>query len=308
MEIRRFGKYPTISDVPSLTDIQVQSYAEFLQAEKPFNRRIDGGLEAILRETFPIHSYDKTMSLQYVGYELGRPRYSPDECRVLSLTYGSPFRIRVRLEKPDPVEEWVYLGEVPILTGGGEFIVNGSERVIVSQLHRSPGVDFSVEVVAGEKRLHSCWIIPERGSWIELAVSKKDVLGIKIDQSGRFPATAFLRAMSEEYSTNESLIRLFHNTKVVKIKSAKQAEKDLLGQHIVGDIVDAGTGEILIAGGSLLTDENLKVILESDMKQLEVIDGLDDPLILHTIAEDDTNSHESALLKIYNRLRPSNPS
>ncbi len=308
MEIRRFGKYPTISDVPSLTDIQVQSYAEFLQAEKPFNRRIDGGLEAILRETFPIHSYDKTMSLQYVGYELGRPRYTPDECRVLSLTYGAPFRIRVRLDKPDPVEEWVYLGEIPILTGGGEFIVNGSERVIVSQLHRSPGVDFSLETVAGEKRLHSCWIIPERGSWIELAVSKKDVLGIKIDQSGRFPATAFLRAMSEEYSTNEALIRLFHNTKVVKIKGVKQAEKDLLGQYIVGDIVDAGTGEMLISGGSLLNEENLKVILESDMKQLEVIDGMDDPLILHTIAEDDTNSHQSALLKIYNRLRPSNPS
>ncbi len=308
MEIRRFGKYPTISDVPSLTDIQVLSYAEFLQAEKPFNRRTDTGLEAILRETFPIYSYDKTMSLQYVGYELGRPRYTPDECRVLSLTYGSPFRIRVRLEKPDPVEEWVYLGEIPVLTGGGEFIVNGSERVIVSQLHRSPGVDFSLEMAAGDKKLHSCWIIPERGSWIELAVSKKDVLGIKIDQSGRFPATAFLRAMSEEYSTNESLIRLFHNTKVVKIKGVKQAEKDLLGQYIVGDIVDAGTGEILIAGGSLLTDEHLKVILESDMKQLEVIDGMDDPLILNTIAEDDTNSHESALLKIYNRLRPSNPS
>ena len=308
MEIRRFGKFPTISDVPSLTDIQVQSYAEFLQADKPFNRRIDGGLESILRETFPIYSYDKTMCLQYVGYELGRARYSPDECRVLSLTYGSPFRIRVRLEKPDPVEEWVYLGEVPILTGGGEFIVNGSERVIVSQLHRSPGVDFSLETVAGEKKLHSCWIIPERGSWIELAVSKKDVLGIKIDQSGRFPATAFLRAMSAEYSTNEALIRLFHNTKVVKIKGVKQAEKDLLGQYIVGDIVDAGTGEILIAGGSLLTEDNLKVIVGGDMKQLEVIDGLDDPLILHTIAEDDTNSHESALLKIYNRLRPSNPS
>jgi DNA-directed RNA polymerase subunit beta len=297
-----------VGSVPTLTDIQVLSYAEFQQAEKPFNRREDKGLEAILRETFPIHSYDKTMALQYVGYELGRPRYSPDECRVLSLTYGSPFRIRVRLEKPDPVEEWVYLGEIPILTGGGEFIVNGSERVIVSQLHRSPGVDFSLEVVAGDKKLHSCWIIPERGSWIELAVSKKDVLGIKIDQSGRFAATTFLRAMSEDYSTNEALIRLFHNTKVVKIKSLKQAEKDLLGQYIVGDIVDAGTGEVLIAGGSLLTEENLKVILESDMKQLEVIDGLEDPLILNTIAEDDTNSHESALLKIYNRLRPSNPS
>ncbi len=308
METRRFGSYPSKLEVPSLTDVQVQSYDDFLQADLPFNRRDEHGLEAILRETFPIHSYDKTMLLDFIGYELGRPRYTPDECRVLSLTYGAPFRIRVRLEKPDPVEEWVYLGEIPIMVGGGEFIINGSERVIVSQLHRSPGVDFSVEVVTGDKKLHSCWIIPERGSWIELAVSKKDILQIKIDQSGRFPATAFLRAMSEEYSTNEGIIRLFHNTKVVKIKGVKQAEKDLLGQYLVGDIIDAGTAEVLIAGGSLLTEETLQVILESDLKSLEIIDGLDDPVILNTIAEDDTNSHESALLRIYNRLRPSNPS
>jgi DNA-directed RNA polymerase subunit beta len=308
MEIRRFGTYHKQYQVRSLTDIQVHSYEQFLQVDRPFNRREDKGLEAILRETFPIYSYDKTMCLQYIGYELGRPRYTPDECRMLSLTYGAPFKVRVRVEKADPIEEWVYLGEIPSMVGGGEFIVNGSERVIVSQLHRSPGVDFSVEVVTGDKKLHSCWIIPERGSWIELAVSKKDVLQIKIDQSGRFPATAFLRAMAEEYSTNEALIRLFHNTKVVKIKSVKQAEKDLLGQHIVGDIVDASTGEILIAGGSLLTEETLEVILESDLPSLEVIDGLDDPVILNTIAEDDTNSHESALLRIYNRLRPSNPS
>src|SRR5688500_11685392 len=124
METRRFGKYPTIQEAPSLTDIQVLSSAEFLQTDKPSYRRSGGVPESILRETFPILSYDKTMALQYVGCELGRPRYTEDECRVLSLTYGSPFRIRVRLEKPDPVEEWVYLGEVPILTGGGEFIVN----------------------------------------------------------------------------------------------------------------------------------------------------------------------------------------
>jgi len=308
MEIRRFGANPASFEIPSLTDIQVKSYQEFLQADKPFNRRKDDGLEAILRETFPIQSYDRSMSLEYIGYELGRPRCSPDECRLLSLTFGAPFRIRVRLEKPDPVEEWVYLGEIPIMTGGGEFIVNGSERVIVSQLHRSPGVDFSLELATGDKKLHSCWIIPDRGSWIELAVTKKDAVHIKIDQSGRFPTTAFLRAMSEEYSTNEALIRLFHNTKVIKIKSVKQAEKELLGQFIVGDIVDASTGEILIAGGSLLTKETLDVLLASDLKSLEVIDSLEDPLILNTIAEDDTNNHESALLKIYQRLRPSNPS
>src|SRR5206468_3584329 len=107
-----------------------------------------------------------------------------DECRKLRLTYGFPFKVRLRLVKPEPVEEDVYLGEIPVMLGGGEFIVNGAERVIVSQLHRSPGVDFSVEVHTGEKKLHSCWIIPERGSWIEINVTKKDALAIRIDQSG----------------------------------------------------------------------------------------------------------------------------
>jgi DNA-directed RNA polymerase subunit beta len=134
MNVRHYGKFRSPLAVPSLTDIQTRSFAQFLQADVPFNRRPDEGLEAILRETFPIFSYDKTVSLEYVGYELGRPRYNADECRVLGVTYGMPFKILVRLEKPEPVEEWVYLGEIPIMVGGGEFIINGSERVIVSQL------------------------------------------------------------------------------------------------------------------------------------------------------------------------------
>jgi DNA-directed RNA polymerase beta subunit len=138
------------------------------------------------------------MALEYVGYELGRPRYTPDECRRLRLTYGAPFKVRVRLEKDDGIEEEVYLGEIPLMLGGGEFIINGAERVIVTQLHRSPGVDFSVDIQAGERKLHSCWIIPERGSWIELNVNKKDALQVRIDQSGKFPCTSLLRAARRE--------------------------------------------------------------------------------------------------------------
>src|SRR5262245_47656586 len=263
METKHFGRFQSILDVPSLTDIQTKSYEDFLQVDVPFNRRLEHGLESILRETFPILSYDKTMQLEYIGYELGKPRYTPDECRVLSLTYGMPFKIRVRLDKPDPVEEWVYLGEIPIMVGGGEFIINGSERVIVSQLHRSPGVDFSLEVVTGDKKLHSCWIIPERGSWIELAVSKKDLLGIKIDQSGRFPASTFIRAMAPEFSTNEALIRLFYPTTMLKIKGLKGAEKELVGRHVVGDIVDTNTNEALIPSGAPITPEKAQTIVAS---------------------------------------------
>ena len=140
--IRKFGRYRHVVEVPDLTEIQRKSYLDFLMVEQPQSARTDQGLEELLREVFPIYSYDKTMCLEYVGYELGRARYTIEECRKLRLTYGYPFKVRLRLVKPEPVEEEVYLGEIPIMIGGGEFIINGSERVIVSQLHRSPGVDF----------------------------------------------------------------------------------------------------------------------------------------------------------------------
>ncbi len=306
MNVRHYGKFRSPLAVPPLTDIQTKSFEEYLQAGVPFNRRADSGLEAILRETFPIFSYDKTVSLEYIGYELGRPRYTADECRILGVTYGMPFKILVRLDKPEPVEEWVYLGEIPIMVGGGEFIINGSERVIVSQLHRSPGVDFSVELHTNEKKLHSCWIIPQRGSWVELSVTKKDVLEIKIDQTSKFPATTFLRAMSEDYGTNEQIVPLFYKTKKVSLKGSK--DKDLLGKHVVGDIVDTQTGEVMLKSGSAITAETLEMILASDLKNVDVIlNGEDDPLLLQTLAEDDSRSHEEALLKIYTRLRPGNP-
>ena len=152
----------------------------------------------MLREIFPIESYDKTIKLEYLRYELGKPRYTPDECRQLRLTYGRPFRVWLRLNKEQPIEEEVYLGDMPIMLGGGEFIINGAERVVVSQLHRSPGVDFVSETDAGDRKLHSCRIIPERGSWIELNITKKDTLSVRIDQSGKFSAMTLLRAMEPE--------------------------------------------------------------------------------------------------------------
>ena len=166
----------------------------------------------MLREIFPIESYDKTLKLEYLRYELGKPRYEPDECRQLRLTYGRPFRVWLRLTKEQPIEEEVYLGDMPIMLGGGEFIINGAERVVVSQLHRSPGVDFVSEMEAGERRLHSCRIIPERGSWIELNITKKDTLSVRIDQSGKFSAMTLLRAMDPKYSLDADLIRTFYET------------------------------------------------------------------------------------------------
>ena len=143
-EERNFGRFGDAVEVPSLTDVQTKSYDRFLQLAVDPLKREDSGLEGVLREIFPIESYDKTISLSYLKYELGKPRYGPDECRQLRLTYGRPFKVWLRLNKEQPVEEEVYLGDMPIMIGGGEFIINGAERVVVSQLHRSPGVDYVI--------------------------------------------------------------------------------------------------------------------------------------------------------------------
>ncbi|MDR4505267.1 MAG: DNA-directed RNA polymerase subunit beta [Candidatus Scalindua sp.] len=305
MKIRNFSKIMEAFEMPNLVEIQTNSYIAFLQEDVPSHKRKDQGLEGILREAFPIKNYDETISLEYIKYELGKPRYSADECRQLKLIYGKPLRVWLRLNRESPVEEEVYLGEIPVMIGGGEFVINGTERVIVNQLHRSPGVDFSEELLA-EKRMHSCRIIPERGSWIEIEVGKKDVLNIRVDQSGKFPATCFLRAMSEEFSDDEDIIRLFYETETLKCGTDGSAAK-LKERFSVSQLVDPQTGEVLLDAGKQITESVVKMIIDLGIEEFEVIKDMDDPLILNTLEADFTDSHEDALLKIYSRFRPGNP-
>ena len=312
--VRTFGRVLEIESLPNLTEIQTEAYEAFLGADTPPGSRPMEGLEALLHEVFPIYSYDKTMCLEYIGYELGRPRYNIDECRKLRMSYGYPFRVRLRLVKPEPIEEEVYLGEIPIMLGGGEFIVNGSERVIVSQLHRSPGVDFLLDTSTTDRALHSCWIIPERGSWIELNVTKKDGLQVRIDQSGKFSAVTFLRALDEDLGTDQALLRKFYPTKVVKktkTTTANAFAKKITDRIAVGDIIVLKTGEVLVPSGMPIPETAALEISASDLAEVEVIDADAsdlDMLILNSMHEDSgVRSHEDALLKIYSRLRPGNP-
>ncbi|MCU0722245.1 MAG: DNA-directed RNA polymerase subunit beta, partial [Planctomycetes bacterium] len=305
-DIRRYGRVQDILEIPNLVELQTRAYDRFLQREIPPADRKDVGLQAILNEIFPIKSHDGSMSLEFLTYELGRPRYTPEECWQLKLTYGYPFKIRVRLNKESPIEEEVYLGEIPLLLGGGEFIINGAERVIVSQLHRSPGIDFSEEIHPGDRKLHKCSIIPERGSWIDLAVSKRETIMIKIDQSGKFSALTFLRAMSPEFGTNAQILRLFYETEAVDV-TERAGLKKVLGRHLVGDLVNQETGEVLAETGDILTEKHLEKIQEAGIGEVAVISEVDDPLILNSLAEDTASTHEEALLKIYGRLRPGNP-
>ena len=218
----------------------------------------------------------------------------------MRLTYGRPFRVWLRLTKEQPIEEEVYLGDMPIMLGGGEFIINGAERVVVSQLHRSPGVDFIIDSKEGDRVLHGGRIIPERGSWIELGVTRKDFLVVKIDQSSKIPATTLLRAIDSAYSETEAIIRAFYPTKIVA------ANKLTAGMWTVGPIVDPVSGEIIVKAGSQIGDK-VTLIMQSDLKKIEVVDQVKDQLILNTLAEDDCQNHEKAMLKFYVKLRPGNP-
>jgi DNA-directed RNA polymerase subunit beta len=314
---RRFERYGDAAPVPPLTDIQTRSYDRFLQLHTAYDKRTPTGLEGVLQEIFPIESYDKKISLEYVKYDLGKPRYDPDECRQLRLTYGRPFRVWLRLKKADGthIEEEVYLGDMPIMIGGGEFIINGAERVVVSQLHRSPGVDFVVEREA-DKDLHSCRVIPERGSWIEINVTKKDNLGVRIDQSGKFSAITLLRAMDPQYSSTANLIREFYETERIKLgkdtaavraKLVGDPETGVLGCVAVDDVIDPETGEVYLDAGKVFTPTVVDKAIAAHIKELEVLPYPKDPIILASILDDGTDSHETALLKIYGRLRPGNP-
>ncbi|MFN0132981.1 MAG: DNA-directed RNA polymerase subunit beta [Phycisphaerales bacterium] len=319
-KVRSFSKRGDGISVPDLTLTQSEAYERFLQLTKRHEERNTAiGLEALLREVYPIESYDGTMKLEYLHYTLEEPRYTPDECRELRLTYGRPFRLGVRLHregKPELPEEEIYLGEFPIMLGGGEFIVNGAERVIVSQLHRSPGVDFSIVSSEGDRPLHSTRIIPERGSWIELEVTKKDVLAMRIDQSTKLAATTFLRCLDESVAGTDAILSLFYEISTVK------AEAVTADMWAAENIVDKETGEEIIVVGRQFGDEGAAAVVKSNLKSVKVIQNPSDVLILNTIAAEEekrqledkhseifagSSDYERALLRVYTKLRPGNP-
>ncbi|MBT7817593.1 MAG: DNA-directed RNA polymerase subunit beta, partial [Polaribacter sp.] len=309
MTVRNFSKRGDTIPVPALTEVQQAAYERFIQLDKdPLERDPHMGLEGLLKEVFPIESYDGTMRLEFLYYKLDKPRYTPQECKELRLTYGRPFRIGVRFVREgvsELSEEEIYLGEIPIMLGGGEFIVNGSERCIVSQLHRSPGVDFGIKENLGARPLHSARVIPERGSWIELEVTKKEVLAMKIDQSPKIAATVFLRAIDESLSSTEKILEMFYD--VVELPIAKLQPEYYSAECMINE-----EGEELCRVGAPIGD-SLEAIQASNIKKMAVVQDPSDPLILNTLAMErldfmaDATEHEAALLRIYSRLRPGNP-
>ncbi len=286
---------------PDLVEVQKRSYLDFLQIELPRHKRQNIGLESAFRETFPIESADRTCRLDYLHYSLGKPKYSVKECLRNGLTFAAPLKVKLRLTAPkETKEQEVYFGEIPLMTDVGTFVINGDERVVVSQLHRSPGVTFEVTVHATGKRLFSARVIPYRGAWVELDFDMNDVLHVSIDRRRKMVATILLRALG--FSTDEDILGAFGKTETVSFTAPEQL-KPLVGTYLGERILDSNNGQVILRAGTKITEEWLDTIWQSGKREIRLVS--DAPAeILKTLEKDHTTNREEALLDIFRRLRP----
>ena len=315
VERKNFSKLRESVEMPNLLDVQLSSYENFLQREASPGERKNSGLQAVFKSIFPITDVHELFSLEFVKYTLGEPRYILRECRERNMTYATPLKATLRLvvreqgpEKDekvvkDIIEKDVFLGEFPLLTEHGTFIINGAERAIVSQLHRSPGVFFDEEIHPNGKRLYSARIIPYRGSWVEFKLDVNDVMFVHIDSRRKLTSTTLLRALG--FSTNEDLLKTFYST-VTENVSSRRGNR-LIGAISAQNVVDPSTGEVLLEAGSEITDEVFKKLCELKIEKIDLLAvdfTTDAGIIRNTIEKDSTSSYEEALFKIYSLIRP----
>ncbi len=306
-----FSRIAKLVDMPDLLGIQLDSYNRFLQAEVKHSEREKVGLAAVFLSVFPIIDNREEHILEFMDYALDHPKYTVEECKERGVTYAAPLKARLRLSRKsdgdegfgDTIESEVYLGTLPLMTGTGTFIINGSERVVVSQLHRSPGVFFGINYHQNGTELYSARIIPFRGSWVEFTTDINNVLHVYIDRRKRFPVTTLLRAIG--HSTNMQIMSLFGFSEEISLNS-KYIER-YMGRQLVDDVVDQETGEILLERGEELTEENVASLKEAGqgrvclLKHDEGAVGYD--IMVNTLAKDPTRNQEDALLHLYRELR-----
>ncbi len=322
--IVNFSKLPTVMPMPNLLDVQIRAFEALLQTDAAAKEREDVGLERVFSEIFPISDVNENFSLEYVSYTLGEPKYSVDECIERDMTFAAPLKATLRLvvwedledgeRRPkDIIEKEVYLGDLPLLTELGTFIINGAERVIVSQLHRSPGVVFEENIHPNGSRLNSARIIPFRGSWVEFTVDIHDVVYVHIDRKKKFPATALLRAFG--YGEDEDILRLFYTTREVEIDeevAERGTRREILGSLLAEDVVDPESGEIIAESADELTPELARRLEKVGATKVRIfssgIEGrAESPLLKNTLRKDPTGDEAAALKAIYALLRPGDP-
>jgi DNA-directed RNA polymerase subunit beta len=304
-----FGRIPEMIEAPDLLNIQLESWDSFLQADSGPSRRKNKGLQSVFKMNFPITDARENFLLEFVEYYVEKPKYAVAECEERGLTYAVPLKAKLRLSQKaedgkgfvNTIEQDVYLGNLPTMTHRGTFIINGAERVVVSQLHRSPGVFFSESIHPNGTPIYSARIIPFRGSWVEFSTDINNIMYAYIDRKKKFPVTTLLRALG--YSSDDEILELFGL--VEEIEVAKVDLKEYEGRVICSDVVDKKTGEIFISKDATLGEEHIKRIRKSPIKRLRLLKqtGTETSVIANTISKDVSRSEEDALTAIYRQLR-----
>ena len=305
-ERQNFGKIKEGAEPPNLIELQTDSYKEFLQEGIALNKRKEIGLQAVLKEVFPINSYDEKVTLDFDSYEIAEPKMALRECQREGQTYSAPLYVTFKLkEEKGTKEEKVYMGEIPLMTPSGTFVINGAERVVVSQLHRSPGICFESSIHLNGKTLYSFRIIPDRGSWVEFQFDTNDLLYAYLDRRKRrrkILATTFLRALG--YGSDEEVLKIFYKFEDLKLSEGLD-EEEIATKVLTADVLD---GEITIARAfEPLTKATIRVIMALGIKSVKVVDTSKDDSVIKSLKKDPAHDEEEALKDIYRKLRPGDP-
>ncbi|HBZ39907.1 MAG TPA: DNA-directed RNA polymerase subunit beta, partial [Balneola sp.] len=323
-----FGRTKEVLEYPDFLDIQLESFEKFVQLDIAPNERVNQGLQRIFLENFPIQDTRETHILEFLYYNVDVPRYTIKECQDRGLTYSVPLKAKLRLssvddsdEASETIEQEVFLGDLPWMTNRGTFIINGAERVIVSQLHRSPGVFFGQSVHPNGTQLYSARVIPFKGSWIEFTTDIRDVLWAYIDRKKKIPATTLLRALG--YSTDLDLLSLFELSEEIKVGTKANFKKNLVGKRLaqniiveeMEEVVDDETGEvtealnrkIIFERDHELTEDDYGMFGEVDQKTVLVqkitSEESERSVMMNTLRKDPTWDETSALGEVYQQIR-----
>ncbi|MBF0429796.1 MAG: DNA-directed RNA polymerase subunit beta [Fibrobacteria bacterium] len=302
--------------MPYLLEVQVSSFKSFLQADVPPDKRKSEGLQKIFGDIFPIKDIKEFYSLEFDSYNVGEPKYTARECFKIGMTYAAPLKATLSLNVfegegedrkfVEKITNDVYIGDLPLITERGTFVVNGAERVIVSQLHRSPGVSFDEAFHPNGGRMFKARIIPHKGSWVEFLVDVNDCMYINIDRRRKIPATILLRAIG--YSTNHDILKLFYQSKEISLTQGFIESMDEQELILFEDVIDMETGELVVESGTQLTSANVVMLQDKNVKKVTVVDDIkSNAVIFQTLSQDPTNNEEDALFKIYNLIRPGEP-
>ncbi|MCK5844754.1 MAG: hypothetical protein KAG97_08615, partial [Victivallales bacterium] len=307
---KNFGKLTDVIEAPDLIELQTNSYVDYLQKGVAPSRRKKIGLQAVLSEAFPVESYDGQIALDFVSYDIKEPKLSYVECVKEGETFSAPLYVTFRLREGEDIrEDTLFMGEIPLMTERGSFVINGAERVIVSQLHRSPGICFERSTHANGSLLYSFRIIPDHGSWVETQFDTSELLYVYLDRKRRrrkFLASTFLRALG--YGSDEEILDLYYTLEKFSLSKRVRDESELVNYVLKDDAIDSDSQVIIGRRYDALTLDMIDRMKQAGYKSVDVVNvSWDEGLFLKTLQKDTSRSIDEALKDIYQKLRPGDP-